>query len=157
MRIGLDFYGVLEECKNNQELKDLLKYISLSSEHTLFIVSGPPIYQLSNELYKAGYYYGTHYNLAISVVDFLKEVINADMWQDNKGNWWADDKVWWQSKYFICKYFSIDVLVDDLAKYGNYFEDKDNFFHYKDFKEFLCFISSITTQQKMKNKLSEVV
>jgi len=43
------------------------------------------------------------------------------MWQDERGNWWTDEDIWWSSKGKICKRESIDVLIDDKVDYFNNF------------------------------------
>jgi hypothetical protein len=49
------------------------------------------------------------------------------MWQSENGTWWADDENWWSSKSKICEKYDISSMVDDHARYGEYFTGKTRF------------------------------
>lgn len=127
-KIGIDFHGVLEECKDDEYIKELLE--SLNYFCFVHVVSGPPLEQLNKELIEAGYEIGKHYISAISTVDYMKSK-NIEMWQDENGDWWTDEDTWWDSKSMICEEYDIDILIDDSIKYKDAFKNKKKFFHYK--------------------------
>jgi hypothetical protein len=139
LKIGLDFHGVLEECKDDEYVKSLLKI--LNTYHIVYVVSGPPSEQLMKELTEAGYEIGIHYQAAISVVDWIKS--NKIYMYQKDGNWWTTDGKWFSSKADICKHYCIDFMIDDMIKYRNAFEDKSKFVHYTDRKDFINFVKKL--------------
>ena len=118
MKIGIDLHGVLD--KHPELMKPLMA--SLIKEHEVWIISGPPLKQIYDELDNLGYKKDTHYHLVMSVVGYLQSRGIA-MWQDEKRNWWSDEKEWWSSKAKICGMLSIDILLDDSKKYAPYFKN----------------------------------
>ena len=117
MKIGFDLHCVLNI--NPKEFQSLLKEL-VQDHHEIIVVSGPQISEVIEELTNLGFHAGTHYHEVLSVVTYLKHE-GIEMWQDEKGTWWANDDDWWQSKARICKQNNINVMVDDHHQYGRYF------------------------------------
>ena len=115
MKIAFDFHGVLESYPD--KLKSILKPLRI--DHILIVLSGPPLDQIYNELMKAGYLQGYHYDYAISVVDWLKAQ-GIQMQLNENGSWYCDDKIWWASKAKICVENNIGMMFDDNLKYKEY-------------------------------------
>lgn len=118
--VGIDLHGVID---TNPELFRLIiklirKTLSLrEGKHIeVFIISGPPIKQLEEELDNIGYKKGIEYDQVISVVDYLKSK-DVYMWVDSDGDWWADNETWWNSKGLICDEFKIITHFDDNERY----------------------------------------
>jgi hypothetical protein len=118
MKIGIDLHGVLD--KHPELMKPLME--SLIKDHEVWIISGPPFDQIERELSNLGYKKWVHYHLIYSVVGYLKSK-GVKMWQDDKGDWWCDNDLWWSSKSKICFMIGIDILLDDSVKYSPYFKD----------------------------------
>jgi len=120
--IGFDLHGTINV--NNRLWKQII-HLLIDSEsmhgeiyNAIYIISGPPKEQIIQELDK---YKLNPYNcIILSVVDYLKS-IGCEMWQDEKGNWWADEDIWWSSKAELCRIHEIDYLFDDKKEYGEYF------------------------------------
>ncbi len=112
--IAFDIHGTLD----NDPGGILKQYMKLARDFgwTIFIISGSPAERINKELIKLKIEGPT---TVISVVDYLKGA-NIKMWQDDRGNWWCDDKEWWDSKGDICRKHEIDIIIDDEIKYkGN--------------------------------------
>lgn len=145
MKIGIDFHGVLEDCKDSHTVKTLLK--ELHKHYFVYIVSGPPMWKLTIELIEAGYDIGLHYDAAISTVDFMKSK-GVKMWQDGKGDWWTDEDTWNASKGMVCADYEIDVLVDDMEVYRNGVESNSCRFHlYHDMERFIYLIAKLIDEK----------
>ncbi len=118
MNIGFDFHGVLE--KYPKKFMALMK--SLKQDNFIFVISGPPLLQVLEELNSTGYNQVQHFDFVISVVDWLKEN-DVIMYQHANDSWYCDDEIWWSSKAKICKEHSIDILYDDKLEYNKTMED----------------------------------
>lgn len=123
MNIAFDFHGVLE--KYPDKLKPIL--VSLRTDHTIIILSGPSLDQIYDELKKSDYIIGCHYDYALSVVDWLKKK-NVKMKLNKNGSWYCNSRIWWKSKSEICKENNIDLLFDDNIKYKKYIKDNNPLF-----------------------------
>ena len=115
--IGIDLHGTID--KDPDYFRSFLKKC-LNLNIIVYIISGPPIFQIKKELDILEFYINKHYNKIISVVDFLK-THDVKMWQDEKGNWWTDENIWWSSKAHICRTFNVDIMIDDKKEYKKYF------------------------------------
>lgn len=123
MIIAFDFHGVLESYPD--KLKMML--MTLKKDHTVIVLSGPPLEEIHDELEKSGYVKEAHYNYAVSVVDWIKEQ-GVKMQLNTNGSWYCSDPVWWSSKAKICKELSVDMLFDDKLEYKEFIEDDDTLF-----------------------------
>jgi hypothetical protein len=87
------------------------------------IVSGPTKLLIKEDLEKIKFFDKcseiSRFMSIYSVVDFLKES-GVKTWEI-KGNVWADDQSWWDSKAKICKIKEIDIMIDDSEKYQSAF------------------------------------
>ena len=148
IKIGVDFHGVLEDCKDSRTIKLLL--YELRNYYFVYIVSGPPMKQLTSELVESGYEIGLHFDAIISTVDFIKSK-NIDMWQDKKGDWWTDEKTWNASKSMVCDDYEIDLLIDDMECYRDSLKSNVNFYLYKDMERFIYLIAKLIDEKASKN------
>lgn len=123
MKIAFDFHGVLESYPD--KLKSILK--TLKIDHTIIVLSGPPLGQIYDELSKAGYYQGYHYDYAISVVDWIKDQ-GIEMWLNERDSWYCDDEIWWSSKAKICIEHNIGMMFDDNLRYKEYITNNNPLF-----------------------------
>jgi len=115
MIIGIDIHGVLDT--HTVAFKTLIDMFR-TSNHLIYIITGPEEHKAKEELDRLGLVSTVHYDKVLSVVDWLKEHLKEEqMWTDKNGNWWCDDANWWCSKARICTEFNVDVLFDDSAKY----------------------------------------
>jgi len=115
--IGIDLHGVID--KDLEFFKIILGIMMKSS--VVYIISGPPMKDLVEELEFLGIKQGYHFNGVLSIVDFLK-AIDVKMWQDKNGRWWANEEEWWSSKAKICQGIGVDVMIDDKEEYNKYFD-----------------------------------
>lgn len=113
MRVAFDVHGTLD---NDPYLvaRELL-FSMYCMHHEIFIISGPPVNQIKNEIKLLDISFR---NITIiSVVDWLKEK-GVKMRQDINGNWWSIvESEWWNSKGTICKENYINIIFDDNIKY----------------------------------------
>lgn len=125
MNIAFDFHGVIEK------YPDIMKPFMQSIRHIMWVIvlSGPPEEQIKKELNDAGYTQGVHYDLIISVVDWIKSQ-GIEMNLNKNGSWYCDDDIWWASKAKICKEKNISILIDDKLEYKEHIKDEfPLFFH----------------------------
>lgn len=123
MKIAFDFHGVLESYPD--KLKLVLK--TLMVEHTVIVLSGPPLGQIYGELKEVGYRQGYHYDYAISVVDWIKSQ-GIQMELNERGSWYCEDEIWWSAKAKICTGYNIELLFDDKLEYKKYIVDNNPLF-----------------------------
>jgi len=122
-KIAFDFHGVLET------YPEIFKYIlmPMRMENYIYVLSGPPLKQIHQELQQKGYMLGVHYDHIISVVDWVKEQ-GIPMYQHENRSWCCDDYNWWSSKAKICREYGIKVLFDDSIQYSEHIVDNDPLF-----------------------------
>lgn len=99
--------------------------------HKVFVVSGPPIEQIKEELEALEIDYTNI--IIISVVDYLKRK-GYYMWNTPKG-WFAHPDVWWKSKGLICEEYDIDMIFDDLIQYKEYMPETTRFVLWRGYKD----------------------
>jgi hypothetical protein len=112
IKIGIDLHGVIDT--NPDFFKSMLTLFRTVFGAEIWIVSGPPIKEIEEELEELGIERHAHYDHIASIVDYLSPSIK---WQDEKGHWWTDEDTWWLSKSRICLKHSINVLIDDHKEY----------------------------------------
>ena len=115
MRIGFDLHGILTDFPH--VFRPLLKGL-VEAGIKVYILSGPPEEQIKRELLELGYLRGVHYEHALSVINYLQDFQDVKTWQDENGNWWADDTDWWNAKGNIARSYRLDLVVDDSPQYG---------------------------------------
>lgn len=123
MKIAFDFHGVLET--HPDRFKAILRPLRI--DHTIIILSGPPLDQIYDELKKCNYLKGYHYDYALSVVDWLKKK-GVKMSLNEHGSWYCGERTWWRSKSRICKENNIEILFDDNLNYKKYIIDNNPLF-----------------------------
>jgi len=124
MKMAFDLHGTMDS--KPEFFKHWLSF--LMKDHEVVVLSGPPKGEIFAELARLGFRQDVHYNLVISVVDFLQAATDCKMWQDDNDNWWADDCDWWSSKAKICEQVGIDTLVDDKEEYQAHFNGHGTLF-----------------------------
>lgn len=141
IKVGIDFHGILEECKDSHIVKLLLE--ELRKHYFVYIVSGPPIEKLTVELMEAEYEIGKHFDAAISTVDFMKSK-GVKMWKDGLGDWWTDEATWNASKGMVCCSYEIDILIDDMEEYRSSVEGNFcKFYLYHDKERFIYLVANL--------------
>ncbi len=116
--IGIDLHKTID---SNPELFQKFCMLRRLEHKLIYIISGPPEIQVENSLYELYFKFNIHYDRIISVVDWLKAQ-DTKMWQNDIGNWYADEKIWWSSKAAICYQYGVDYLIDDKEQYYEYFD-----------------------------------
>lgn len=125
MRIAFDLHGVLQA--HPDMLRSFLR--SLRVDNKIIVLSGPPLKQIQDELFVAGYIQSLHYDEVISVVDWIKSK-GIEMTLNKNGSWETDEETWWSSKAKICTEYGIDMLMDDSIQYKKYINgDRPLFLH----------------------------
>jgi hypothetical protein len=96
----------------------------------VFIVSGPPVEVIAQEVKALGLKAGIHYDALISVVDHLRDR-DVDMTENPPGSnhWWCNDGMWNGAKGWICREYGIDILIDDQLEYADSCPDTTSFVH----------------------------
>jgi hypothetical protein len=117
--LGIDVHGVLDHESDNKKI--MLELITKKTGIKIYVISGPPISHIINELNSMGFVNGVHYHRVFSIVDYLKNK-NTKMWTDDKDRWWADYESWWSSKANICNELKVDLMIDDSTEYAPYFD-----------------------------------
>jgi len=126
MRIAFDVHGTIDT--SPEVFKPMMKMFMRSGVDVV-IFSGPPINKIAKELLMNDYEQGVHFNTAYSVVDFLKS-IDIEMEKDENGNWWCDEKVWWEAKGLMCEAVHVDMVIDNDFRYQQSVERFATFIHW---------------------------
>lgn len=119
MDIAFDLHGVFD---THQHLVDLATSLVKDKDSTVFIISGPPMHKILQELEELGLQRGKHYDIVLSVVDHIRRVYPDYTYQDGRGYWRAPNLIWNRAKAEICYNEDISLLFDDSPEYGEYFE-----------------------------------
>lgn len=98
-------------------LEPLMRALRKQGER-VFIVSGPPVEVIAQEIKALGLKAGVHYDALISVVDHLRDR-DVDMYEKPPGSnhWWCNDGMWNGAKGWIAREYGIDVMIDDQIEY----------------------------------------
>jgi len=123
-KIAFDIHGVLD--RNLSIVKAFMKTLRDTLGCEVWILSGPPLEQINDELKALDVNKDEHFDRVVSIVDYLKGQ-NIEMWQNENGNWHCDNRAWWKSKGEICKKNDIDVIFDDSVKYADNMPDSTTF------------------------------
>lgn len=126
MKIAIDLHGTID--KYPDAFRSVMKML-VSAGVEVFVMSGPEFEVIFSQLKELGFKLDVHFTGVHSVVEFLKSG-NTQMRQDEKGRWWASDKDWWSSKGKLCKFYKIDILVDNELKYKSDMPETTNFVHF---------------------------
>ena len=129
MKIAFDIHGTI--AANPEVFKPLMKAY-MDAAIVVAIISGPPLDQIKDELFALGYQGARHYHPRhiYSVVDFIKER-KVEMTQDENGNWWCPDAIWWDSKGHMCNIFEIDMIIDNDYRYASNMPKRTKFVHWR--------------------------
>jgi len=115
--IGIDLHGVMDA---KIEVFKYVTNILMAKGTKIYVVSGPDLRSIQNELRGYGFKQDIHYAGVYSIVDYLKGK-GVNMWQSKDKTWWASDRDWWSAKAEICKEIPVEAMVDDNAGYAGYF------------------------------------
>lgn len=115
LKMAYDIHGTIEA------FPDVFKPIMqayVAAGMKVCIISGPPQAQIEQELFDMGYFEGVHFNDGVySVVDFIKNETDIQMEQHSNGNWYCDEKTWWDAKGLMCEVYDIDMITDNDIRY----------------------------------------
>lgn len=126
--IAFDFHGTTETYPHI--FKPMMSLL-MNSGVSIFVMSGPETDKIIKALECLDYRIGTHYLAVFSIIDFLTEQYGVEFKTDDQGNKWTDDTTWWSSKYKMCQFYNIDVLVDDNLSYKPFFKyGSEKFVHW---------------------------
>ncbi len=116
MKIGLDFHGVINADPGffSQETKSLIE-----QGHEIHIITGHEDIQCFRDEFET---YSIIYTHFFSIVSYHKS-IGTTVKYDANNQPWIDTLLWDKSKADYCQKNNIDILIDDTARYGKYFED----------------------------------
>jgi len=122
MKIAFDVHGVIDKYP---EIICPMMALLRRMGNNVCIVSGPSEILIKKDLEKMKFFdicpEFTRWIYIHSVVDFLKKS-GVKTWKDDKGDVWADDQSWWDSKAKICQKWEIDYIIDDSEKYQSAFD-----------------------------------
>ena len=116
MKIGLDFHGVVNADPKfwSHETAVLIK-----QGHEVHVITGhedTPSFREAHETY------GIKFTHLFSIVSYHKSIGTTIKYDANKEPW-IDTLLWDKSKADYCRENNIDILIDDTARYGKYFDD----------------------------------
>jgi hypothetical protein len=121
MKIGFDLHGVIDTYP--EIIYPMIKLLR-KMENEICIVSGPSQSIIKTDLEKIKfsdiYPNIDKWTSIYSIVDFLK-MSGVKTWEDENGNVWTDEQIWWDSKAKICQIYEIDFIIDDSEKYRSAF------------------------------------
>lgn len=129
MKAAFDIHGTI--AKDPEIFKPMMEAFLKCGIH-VYVISGPPAGIILKELDKLGYECNKHYHTIHSVVDYIKNHTGTIMTQDEKGNWWCDEEIWWHSKGWICNKYSIDMIVDNDIRYKDNMPSFTTFVHWEE-------------------------
>lgn len=137
--IGIDLHGVLNY-KDINVVKNLQKYmvqIKTNLPAVFWVISGGKNKEtIKEELNALGYKEGVHYERVICVAEYLKSK-GVKMWFDKDNMPWCEDATWWPAKAQICAEYGIDMMIDDMDRYGKHFTNSRKFVLFDNLKTFL--------------------
>lgn len=136
MRYGIDIHGTLA-CRRSDKsvgpstlfpLLSALMEVWVRNGDEVFVLSGPPLDVIKEEVGALGLREGQHFHRLISMVDHLRSS-GERMWEDPPGSnhWWVDDAAWNTAKGRIAEALNIDVVVDDEEMYRGAMPKKTTF------------------------------
>ena len=130
MKIAFDVHGVIDTYP--EVIYPMIRMLTKMGNN-ICIVSGPSEDLIRKDLKRLNFpkeVFGfDRYTEIYSVVDFLRRN-GIKTWKDDKGDVWADDQNWWDSKAKICQQWGIKYMIDDSGKYRSAFDLIDcNFIH----------------------------
>ena len=133
MKIAFDVHGTIKE--SPEIFKPMMKMF-VESGHEVVIISGPPLEEIYKEVSNLGYKDPTHYSEICSVVAYISICTDVVMTQDENGNWWCDEGIWWDVKGDICSKYEIDMIIDNDLRYKPNMPALTKFIHWDEkFKE----------------------
>lgn len=125
MKIAFDLHGTIGQYPHI--FKPVMD-IMMQSGIEVCVMSGSPTEEIKSELKSLGYEFGKHYTIIYSIVDYLRTVLPHEiMEQDELGNWWTADKIWWASKGEMCLKFEVSALIDNEPKYQPFINSPTKF------------------------------
>jgi hypothetical protein len=134
MRIGFDLHGVLDADPIAWTLHaNLMK----ESGHEIYIISGPPLDQIAEELEQLDVALRTRdihqislpkFDGIFSIVNWLREN-EIKIWEKVPGSdhWWANDEDWNSTKGKIAAQIGLDILYDDTFTYSEHMPEHTKF------------------------------
>jgi len=122
MKVAFDVHGVLD---THPKIMFPMINILKKTRNQICVISGPTHATIKEDLEKIKFFeecreINPMFISIYSVVDFLQRQ-GVKTWKDDKGDIWADDQSWWDSKAKICKNHDIDFIIDDSEKYRSAF------------------------------------
>lgn len=122
MRIAFDVHGVIDKYP---EIICPMMALLKKMGNKICILSGPTEILIKKDLEEMKFFDVCpgipSWTNIYSVVEFLRES-GVFTWKDDKGDVWADEQSWWDSKAKICQKWEIDYMIDDSEKYRSAFD-----------------------------------
>lgn len=118
MKIAVDLHGFLDSYA--PVLTKLLAFLREFFDIEVYVMSGPEESEIRQELNKLGYLEDLHYDKIFSIVDYLKEIKDPNLYQDENKHWWTLEKTWWSSKGKFCEREGVHTVFDDKIEYYRY-------------------------------------
>ena len=118
IKVGLDLHGVITD--DPDFFRKKMEYLMDKNGYEVWVISGPPDYQVKAELETLGIFEGEHFTGIVGVVDHLIDE-GHEYRLDEAGNYWFDEETWWKSKSEICTKHNISYLLDNDVRYGVHF------------------------------------
>jgi len=112
MKIAFDIHGTLDAEPALRGMADLL---AQDANNTIYIISGPRRDRIIRRLRKLGM--NPDKFVIVSIVDYL-EAKGVEFVDDERGNPFCNEEIWWQSKGDICREYDIEVIIDDSIRYA---------------------------------------
>ena len=135
---GIDIHGTLanrdvDGIQKPSTLFPLLKPLMeawINHGERVIIVSGPPEEGIRKELEALGLFEYIHFDVVLSVVDYLKAK-GVPMTEDPPGSnhWWCDGDMWSDAKGAMASEYGIDIVVDDQLEYADAMPVDTDFVH----------------------------
>ena len=113
IKFGLDFHGV---CNKRPELFSFLSHAIVAAGGELHIITGPRFEKVGPQLTELNIAY-THFFSIVEEEE--RKGITVIEWKD--GDPFMAMDVWNKAKADYCSRMSIDLHIDDSAKYGEFF------------------------------------
>lgn len=123
MRVGINVHGVITT--DPGLWATYLRRMVLDG-YRVYIISGPPMVPLMEELTALGLEKGKHFSQVLSVVDFIKHS-GIEMEERTPGHWWTDEETWNSAKGKLCEIHEISLVVDDMAAYEKWMPELTTF------------------------------
>ena len=133
IKIAFDVHGVITS--DPEKYRKLMKALVDSELFEVWVISGPRVIPVLNELAEYDIMLGEHFHEIRTIVEYLlgqTSDFRVEYDEDLTERYYFDEWEWNTAKADICCENDIHILIDDTKEYQKYFEDSETLFFLKE-------------------------